>query len=110
MSNPDEFRSVWDLFALRNGGLVAYGGFIGGLVGSWAYLAPKKILLLAWADDAGPSLGSGLLVTRILFYLFGLDFGNRLPDPAPQRGYHPTPFPPLPPIPMPIDELPPPYP
>ena len=84
VTNPDEFKSVWDLFALRNGGLVAYGGFIGGLVGSWAYLAPKKIRLLAWADDAVPSLASGLLITRIGCYLFGCDFGKRLADGAPR--------------------------
>jgi phosphatidylglycerol:prolipoprotein diacylglycerol transferase len=83
VTNPDEFKSIGDLFALRNGGLVAYGGFIGGLLGSWAFLAPKKIRLLAWADDAVPSLASGLLVTRIGCYLFGCDFGKRLPDGAP---------------------------
>ncbi|MBV9947902.1 MAG: prolipoprotein diacylglyceryl transferase [Myxococcales bacterium] len=83
LTNADEFKSVWDLFALRNGGLVAYGGFIGGLVGSWAFLAPKRIRLLAWADDAVPSLASGLLITRIGCYLFGCDFGRRLPDGAP---------------------------
>jgi phosphatidylglycerol---prolipoprotein diacylglyceryl transferase len=83
VTNPDEFKSVWDLFALRNGGLVAYGGFIGGLLGSWGFLAAKKIRLLAWADDAVPSLASGLLITRIGCYLFGCDFGKRLPDGAP---------------------------
>jgi phosphatidylglycerol:prolipoprotein diacylglycerol transferase len=83
VTNPDEFKSLWDLFALRNGGLVAYGGFIGGLLGSWAFLSPKKIRLLAWADDAVPSLASGLLITRIGCYLFGCDFGKRLPDGAP---------------------------
>jgi phosphatidylglycerol:prolipoprotein diacylglycerol transferase len=83
ITNPDEFKSVTDLFALRNGGLVAYGGFIGGLLGSWAFLAPKKIRLLAWADDAVPSLASGLMITRIGCYLFGCDFGQRLPDNAP---------------------------
>jgi phosphatidylglycerol:prolipoprotein diacylglycerol transferase len=83
MTNPDEFKSIWDLFALRNGGLVAYGGFIGGLLGSWGYLAPKRIRLLAWADDAVPSLASGLLITRIGCYLFGCDFGKRLSDGAP---------------------------
>ena len=83
VTNPDEFKSVADLFALRNGGLVAYGGFIGGLLGSWAFLAPKKIRLLAWADDAVPSLASGLMITRIGCYLFGCDFGKRLPDGAP---------------------------
>jgi phosphatidylglycerol:prolipoprotein diacylglycerol transferase len=83
VTNPDEFKSLWDLFALRNGGLVAYGGFIGGLLGSWAFLSPKKIRLLAWADDAVPSLASGLLITRIGCYLFGCDFGKRLGDGAP---------------------------
>jgi phosphatidylglycerol:prolipoprotein diacylglycerol transferase len=83
VTNPDEFRSFGELFALRNGGLVAYGGFIGGLIGSWAYLAPKKIRLLAWADDAVPSLASGLLITRIGCYLFGCDFGKRLSDGSP---------------------------
>jgi phosphatidylglycerol:prolipoprotein diacylglycerol transferase len=83
VTNLDEFHSLADLLALRNGGLVAYGGFIGGLLGSWAYLAPRKIRLLAWADDAVPSLASGLLLTRIGCYLFGCDFGKRLPDGAP---------------------------
>ncbi|HLK39833.1 MAG TPA: prolipoprotein diacylglyceryl transferase family protein [Polyangiaceae bacterium] len=83
LTNTEEFRSPWDLFALRNGGLVAYGGFIGGLLGSWGFLAPKKIRLLAWADDAVPSLASGLLITRLGCYLFGCDFGKRLPDGAP---------------------------
>ncbi len=84
VTNPDEFKSVWDLFALRNGGLVAYGGFLGGLLGSWGFLAPKRIRLLAWADDAVPSLASGLMITRIGCYLFGCDFGKRLSDGAPQ--------------------------
>ncbi|MDP9001560.1 MAG: prolipoprotein diacylglyceryl transferase [Myxococcota bacterium] len=84
LTNPDEFKSFWELFALRNGGLVAYGGFIGGLLGSWTYLAPKKIRLLAWADDAVPSLASGLLITRMGCYLFGCDFGKRLSDDAPK--------------------------
>jgi phosphatidylglycerol:prolipoprotein diacylglycerol transferase len=83
LTNPDEFKSVSDVFALRNGGLVAYGGFIGGLLGSWAFLTPKRIRLLAWADDAVPSLASGLLITRIGCYLFGCDFGKRLPAGAP---------------------------
>ncbi|MDP9034000.1 MAG: prolipoprotein diacylglyceryl transferase [Myxococcota bacterium] len=84
VTNPDEFKSLSDLFELRNGGLVAYGGFIGGLLGSWSYLASKKIRLLAWADAAVPSLASGLLITRIGCYLFGCDFGRRLPDEAPR--------------------------
>lgn len=83
LTNLDEFKAVGDLFALRKGGLVAYGGFIGGFLGSWVYLQSKKIRLLPWADAAVPSLATGLLVTRIGCYLFGCDFGKRLSDTAP---------------------------
>ena len=82
-TNLDEFHSLKDVFALRNGGLVAYGGFLGGFLGSWGYLASQRINLLPWADAAVPSLASGLFITRIGCYLFGCDFGQRLPEGAP---------------------------
>ena len=78
LTNLNEFHELGDVFALRKGGLVAYGGFLGGFVGSWAYLSVKKIRLMAWADAAVPSLASGILVTRIGCYLYGCDFGKRL--------------------------------
>jgi len=82
-TNPDEFKQASDFFALRRGGLVAYGGFLGGYLGSWVYLRAHKIRLMPWADVAVPSLASGLLITRIGCYLFGCDFGKRLPESAP---------------------------
>ena len=93
VTNMDEFRvnqhdatSALDFasfFALRRGGLVAYGGFLGGFLGSWMYLQKQNIRLLPWADVAVPSLASGLLITRIGCYLFGCDFGTRLSPTAP---------------------------
>ena len=83
VTNPDEFKQASDFFALRRGGLVAYGGFLGGYLGSWLYLRAHRIRLMPWADVAVPSLASGLLITRIGCYLFGCDFGKRLPDTAP---------------------------
>lgn len=83
VTNPDEFKQASDFFALRRGGLVAYGGFLGGYLGSWLYLRAHKIRLMPWADVAVPSLASGLLVTRIGCYLFGCDFGKRLSENAP---------------------------
>jgi phosphatidylglycerol:prolipoprotein diacylglycerol transferase len=83
VTNLDEFQTFADVFAFRRGGLVAYGGFLGGYVGAWAYLAAHRIRLMPWADVAVPSLASGLLVTRIGCYLFGCDFGRRLPENAP---------------------------
>ncbi len=83
VTNPDEFKTAADLLALRKGGLVAYGGFIGGFVGSWAYLRSYGIRLLPWADVAVPSLALGLGITRIGCYLYGCDFGQRLSEKAP---------------------------
>jgi phosphatidylglycerol:prolipoprotein diacylglycerol transferase len=83
LTNLGEFSSFGDMFKVRLGGLVAYGGFLGGFLGSWAYLSSKRIRLLPWADVAVPSLASGLMITRIGCYLFGCDFGKRLSDDAP---------------------------
>jgi phosphatidylglycerol:prolipoprotein diacylglycerol transferase len=83
LTNLGEFESFGDFFAFRRGGLVAYGGFIGGYLGSWGYLKLKKIPLMPWADVAVPSLASGLAITRIGCYLFGCDFGKPLSDGAP---------------------------
>jgi phosphatidylglycerol:prolipoprotein diacylglycerol transferase len=84
LTNLDEFHSTADMFKVRLGGLVAYGGFLGGYLGSWAFLRAKGIRLMPWADVAVPSLASGLMITRIGCYLFGCDFGKRLPETAPQ--------------------------
>jgi phosphatidylglycerol:prolipoprotein diacylglycerol transferase len=83
VTNPSQFDTVADWFALRRGGLVAYGGFVGGFLGSWMYLRSQSIKLLPWADVAVPSLASGLLITRIGCYLYGCDFGQRLSATAP---------------------------
>ena len=82
-TNLDEFETLKDFFAFRRGGLVAYGGFLGGYLGSWGYLKLKKIPLMPWADVAVPSLASGLAITRIGCYLFGCDFGKPLGEGAP---------------------------
>jgi phosphatidylglycerol---prolipoprotein diacylglyceryl transferase len=83
LTNPADFDSVASWFAVRKGGLVAYGGFLGGFLGSWAYLRSKRIPLMPWGDVAVPSLATGLLLTRVGCYLFGCDFGKRLSDNAP---------------------------
>jgi len=83
LTNWYEFRDLWDVLAVRRGGLVAYGGFMGGFLGSWWYLHRRGVALLPWADVAVPSLASGLLLTRIGCYLFGCDFGKPLSAAAP---------------------------
>lgn len=83
LTNLQEFHSWKDYLAIRSGGLVAYGGFIGGFIGSWIYCKQKRVRLLAWADVAVPSLASGLLFTRMGCYMFGCDFGKPLTETAP---------------------------
>jgi phosphatidylglycerol:prolipoprotein diacylglycerol transferase len=76
LTNPEEFTDPSKVFALREGGLVAYGGFLGGLVGSWVFARIKKMSLLSWADAAVPSLATGLLFTRVGCLLYGCDYGR----------------------------------
>lgn len=83
LTNLHEFDTIGSMFAMRRGGLVAYGGFLGGFVGSLVYLRRHGIPLLPWADVAVPSLASGLMITRIGCYLFGCDFGAPLGEGAP---------------------------
>ena len=82
-TNLSEFHGLLDMLAVRRGGLVAYGGFMGGFAGSFWYLRKRGIALLPWGDVAVPSLASGLLLTRIGCYLFGCDFGKPLTAGAP---------------------------
>lgn len=83
LTNLHEFDSIGSIFAMRRGGLVAYGGFLGGFIGSLAFLRYHRLPLLPWADVAVPSLASGLMITRIGCYLFGCDFGRPLTETAP---------------------------
>ncbi|WP_437876950.1 prolipoprotein diacylglyceryl transferase [Sorangium sp. So ce513] len=83
LTNLDEFDSLGAMFDIRRGGLVAYGGFLGGFLGSYLFLRSHRIPLLPWADVAVPSLASGLMITRIGCYLFGCDFGRPLGENAP---------------------------
>lgn len=83
LTNLDHFNSFGEWFAFRSGGLVAYGGFLGGFLGSWLYMRSKGVPILAWADIVAPTLGSGLFFTRIGCYLYGCDFGEPLKKTAP---------------------------
>jgi phosphatidylglycerol:prolipoprotein diacylglycerol transferase len=77
-TNLDSYESLGSWFDLRSGGLVAYGGFLGGFVTAWAFWRIKKIPLLPFADLAVPTLASGLMLTRIGCYLYGCDYGRPL--------------------------------
>jgi phosphatidylglycerol:prolipoprotein diacylglycerol transferase len=66
-----------ELVLINRGGLVAYGGMIGGFLASWYGCRKRKIPLLRWADVAAPSVVLGTAITRMGCLLFGCDYGAR---------------------------------
>jgi prolipoprotein diacylglyceryl transferase len=77
ITNLNEFDSVIDIFKVWRGGLVAYGGMIGGFLASWYGCHKRGIKLLRWADVAAPSVVLGTAITRMGCLLFGCDYGRR---------------------------------
>lgn len=76
LTNLDRFDSLFDVIKVNQGGLVAYGGFLGGFIGSTVFCMVKRVRLLAWADCAVPSLCTGLMITRLGCLAYGCDFGK----------------------------------
>jgi phosphatidylglycerol---prolipoprotein diacylglyceryl transferase len=76
LTNLERFDAFGDVFRLNQGGLVAYGGFLGGFFGSWIYCRVHGLSILAWGDAATPSMSSGLFLTRIGCLLYGCDYGQ----------------------------------
>jgi phosphatidylglycerol:prolipoprotein diacylglycerol transferase len=83
VTNPAEFGTIGSWVDFRNGGFVAYGGFLGGFFGSLAYFRYKHLSLLRFADVTAPTLALGHGLTRIGCYLYGCDFGAPLAEDAP---------------------------
>ena len=82
-TNIDDYESLGSWFDLRSGGLVAYGGLLGGFLSAWLFWRIKKIPLIPFADIAVPTLASGLMLTRVGCYLYGCDYGRPLEESAP---------------------------
>ena len=84
LTNLDDFEAEpMRMLQFRSGGLVAYGGFLGGAVSGYVYTKWKKVPYGAFADLVAPTLGSGLFFTRIGCWLYGCDFGKPLSEGAP---------------------------
>jgi len=80
ISNPGTWRFSTGflpaLFSSRCEGLVAYGGYIGGILGAWAYLRLKKSSVWNLLDTTTPSMVLGLGFTRIGCFLAGCCHGQ----------------------------------
>ena len=76
VTEPDQFDRVIDVFKWWKGGVVAYGGFLGGLLGAIVFCRIHGVRLLVWADCTVPSLCLGLVFTRVGCLLAGCCFGQ----------------------------------
>lgn len=83
LTNWSDFRKVSEIVAFQNGGLVFYGGVLGGFLASLGYSRARRLSWLAWADVAAPSLALGSSIGRIGCYMAGCDYGVPLGDKAP---------------------------
>jgi len=89
IANPGRIDRLEDLFNLRQGGLVAYGGFLGGLGACYIFCRRKKINIWAWADATAAPIALGLAITRLGCFLYGCCFGRQVTedDPAWLRAF-----------------------
>ena len=67
---PQEIPAVW------HGGLVWYGGFLGGVLAGWLYLRAKQLVFLRVMDQFIPFLALGHAIGRIGCFLNGCCYGR----------------------------------
>lgn len=72
----DEIDGFLDMVAVWSGGLTMYGGVLAAMAASWVYLRRRRIPFLRMADVVAPSLGLGLMLTRIGCFLNGCCYGE----------------------------------
>lgn len=63
--NPQYYANVIDIFKIWEGGLVSFGGLIGGFLAVFGYLQYKKISFLSVADILAPYVLLGWGIARI---------------------------------------------
>ncbi len=69
-------RDLLGIIRLWEGGMMFYGGFIGGAIASIIYLKKVKIPILLLGDLLSPSIALGEFFTRIGCFLNGCCFGK----------------------------------
>lgn len=64
------------LLALWEGGLVSYGGFLGGALGAWLFARRQRLPFARLADALAPALALGQSIGRVGCLLVGDDHGR----------------------------------
>jgi phosphatidylglycerol:prolipoprotein diacylglycerol transferase len=70
MSSPQEMPAIW------RGGLVWYGGFLGGTLAGWFYVRAKRLVFLRVMDQFIPFLVLGHAIGRVGCFLNGCCYGK----------------------------------
>lgn len=73
---PQQFNSLYDYFAIYEGGLVFYGGFLLSTISLSIYCRSKKISITRLADLIAPSLALGHAIGRIGCYCNNCCYGK----------------------------------
>ena len=72
----DQYSNPLDMFALWQGGATFYGGFILAVAASYFWVQKNGLSFLKVADILAPSIGLGLVFTRIGCFLSGCCYGK----------------------------------
>jgi len=75
----DDYQDKWDLLRTFRGGVVYYGGLLGGTIGVVGYARWKRLPLLKTLDISAPAGALGLVFGRLGCFLNGCCYG-RLTD------------------------------
>jgi phosphatidylglycerol:prolipoprotein diacylglycerol transferase len=65
-----------DIFAIWKGGMMFFGGFVGGFIAGMLYLKKEKLSVLQVTDIVAPAIALGHFFTRIGCFLNGCCFGK----------------------------------
>jgi phosphatidylglycerol:prolipoprotein diacylglycerol transferase len=69
-------QPFWEIFMIRHGGMVFYGGLIGALIAGYLYVRLKRISFWKMADILAPSIALGHVFGRIGCLMFGCCYGR----------------------------------
>ncbi|MFO7913612.1 MAG: prolipoprotein diacylglyceryl transferase [Desulfotignum sp.] len=94
--NIEEFQSnLLDIVKIWKGGLVFFGGFIGGVAGSVVLIRMKKLSFFKTADSISPGVALGHAIGRLGCFFAGCCYGRQCDLPFAVKFTHPDSLAPL---------------
>lgn len=69
-------KPIWEIFMIRHGGLVFYGGLFGAVFATWLFILIKNVPTWKMADVLAPSIPLGYAIGRVGCLLNGCCYGR----------------------------------